>query len=57
MENQHHHHILDLTVAPARVPDGIAGEACTSRTAALDDLGYVGVLCVEFFVTATAGCW
>jgi 5-(carboxyamino)imidazole ribonucleotide synthase len=52
VENVHHNHILDLTVAPARIPDGIAGEAVHLAHRALDDLGYVGVLCVEFFVTA-----
>jgi 5-(carboxyamino)imidazole ribonucleotide synthase len=51
VENVHRHHILDLTVAPARVPDGIAGEAVHLAHRVLDDLGYVGVLCVEFFVT------
>ena len=52
VENVHHNHILDLTVAPARIPDGIAGEAVHLAHRVLDDLGYVGVLCVEFFVTA-----
>ena len=48
----HHNHILDLTVSPARVPAGIAGEAVHLAHRVLDDLGYVGVLCVEFFVTS-----
>ena len=47
----HRNHILDLTVSPARVPDGIAAEAVHLAHRVLDDLGYVGVLCVEFFVT------
>jgi len=51
IENVHRNHILDVTVAPARVPDGVAGEAVHLAHRALDDLGYVGVLCVEFFVT------
>ena len=51
VENVHHNHILDLTMAPARIPDGIAGEAVHLAHRVLDDLGYVGVLCVEFFVT------
>ena len=53
VENIHHNHILDLTVAPARVPDSIAGEAVHLAHRVLDDLGYVGVLCVEFFVTGS----
>jgi 5-(carboxyamino)imidazole ribonucleotide synthase len=51
VENVHRNHILDLSVSPARVPDSIAGEAVHLAHRVLDDLGYVGVLCVEFFVT------
>lgn len=50
-ENIHRHHILDLTVSPARVPQGLADEAVHLTHRVLDDLGYVGVLCVELFVT------
>lgn len=52
VENVHRHHILDLTIAPARIAEGIAGEAVHLAHRLVDDLGYVGVLCVEFFVTA-----
>ena len=51
VENLHNNHILDLTVAPARVSGAIASEAVHLAHRVLDDLGYVGVLCVEFFVT------
>ena len=51
IENIHHNHILDLSVSPARVSQGIADEAVHLAHRVLDDLGYVGVLCVEFFVT------
>ncbi len=51
IENIHRHHILDLSVSPARVPQGIADEAVHLAQRVMDDLGYVGVLCVEFFVT------
>ena len=50
-ENLHRHHILDLSVSPARVPREIADEAVHLTHRVLDDLAYVGVLCVEFFVT------
>ena len=50
IENMHRNHILDLSVSPARVPQGIADEAVHLTHRVLDDLGYVGVLCVEFFV-------
>lgn len=51
IENRHHNHILDLSVSPARIPQGLADEAVHLAHRVMDDLGYVGVLCVEFFVT------
>lgn len=50
-ENEHRHGILDLSMAPARVHPALAREAedMASRLAA--ELGYVGVLGVEFFVS------
>jgi 5-(carboxyamino)imidazole ribonucleotide synthase len=51
IENQHSHHILDLSIAPARVPPEISNRAVEMARAVLDELGVVGVLCVEFFVT------
>jgi 5-(carboxyamino)imidazole ribonucleotide synthase len=53
-ENRHRHHILDLTTAPALVPESIAARAAEITRAILNELQYVGVLCVEFFVS-TAG--
>ncbi len=49
-ENRHSRGILDVTIAPARVPEAMAREAgqLASRLAA--DLEYVGVLAVEMFV-------
>lgn len=52
IENLHRDHILDLSIAPARVPQGLADEAVHLTRRILDDLAYVGVLCVEFFVTS-----
>jgi len=51
IENLHRNHILDLAIAPARVPSGLADEAVHLTRRLVDDLDYVGVLCVEFFVT------
>jgi 5-(carboxyamino)imidazole ribonucleotide synthase len=51
IENSHKNHILDLSVAPARVPAHVAAEAVNISRAILDQLDYVGVLCVEFFLT------
>lgn len=51
IENQHSRHILDISIAPARVPPAAAKEAMEMSRCVLEKLGVVGVLCVEFFVT------
>jgi 5-(carboxyamino)imidazole ribonucleotide synthase len=50
IENRHHHHILDLSIAPASVTAGVVREAREITRAVLEALDVVGVLCVEFFV-------
>ena len=50
-ENRHRNHILDLTTAPALVPESTAARAVEITRAILNELQYVGVLCVEFFVS------
>lgn len=50
VENQHRNHILDLSIAPARVRPEIARQAVEITRAVLEKLDVVGVLCVEFFV-------
>ena len=50
-ENRHANHILDVTTAPAAVPAGVAAQAVAIARGILEALDYVGVLCVEFFVT------
>jgi 5-(carboxyamino)imidazole ribonucleotide synthase len=49
-ENRHSRGILDVTIAPARVPDALAAEATALATRLAGELGYVGVLAVEMFV-------
>jgi len=51
VENHHERHILDVTIAPARVRPGVAARAVEIARAVLEKLDVVGVLCVEFFVT------
>jgi 5-(carboxyamino)imidazole ribonucleotide synthase len=51
VENEHSRHILDISVAPARVPPQVAQEAVEMTRCILEKLGVVGTLCVEFFVT------
>jgi 5-(carboxyamino)imidazole ribonucleotide synthase len=49
-ENRHTGGILDVTIAPARVPAALAEEATALATRLAQALGYVGVLAVEMFV-------
>jgi 5-(carboxyamino)imidazole ribonucleotide synthase len=51
IENTHRHHILDLAISPARVDPSTTAEAVDLTRRIMDALAYVGVLCVEFFVT------
>lgn len=51
VENRHRHHILDLTIAPARIPGPIAEAAQAAARRVAEAIGLVGLLCVEFFVT------
>ena len=51
-ENSHARHILDYTIAPARVGLSVAREAAAMAESLLAELEVVGVLCVELFLTA-----
>lgn len=51
IENTHRHHILDVSVAPARVAPAVADEARRLARRIAEALGLVGVLCTEMFVT------
>ena len=51
IENTHRHHILDVSVAPADVPAAIARQAVEATRTVMDALEYVGILCIEFFLT------
>ena len=48
--NLHARHILDLSSAPAPVPDAVAARAREITLAVLEGLDFVGVACVEFFL-------
>ena len=50
-ENRHRNHILDLTTAPAAVPASVGAQATDIARGILDALEYVGVLCIEFFLS------
>lgn len=51
IENSHARHILDVSLAPARIPERTAAEAIQMARTVLEELNVVGVLCVEYFVT------
>jgi 5-(carboxyamino)imidazole ribonucleotide synthase len=51
VENQHRHHILDTTIAPARIASEIAKRAEAIARHIAEKLDLVGVLAVEMFVT------
>ncbi|WP_026224544.1 5-(carboxyamino)imidazole ribonucleotide synthase [Methyloversatilis thermotolerans] len=50
-ENSHRNGILDVTIAPARITGAQAAEATDMAVGIAAELGYVGVLGVEFFVS------
>ncbi|MGJ8696362.1 MAG: 5-(carboxyamino)imidazole ribonucleotide synthase [Verrucomicrobiaceae bacterium] len=50
VENQHRHHVLDFTIAPARVSGEVLAEARAIAERLVGELDYRGLLAVEFFV-------
>ncbi|HUZ63780.1 MAG TPA: 5-(carboxyamino)imidazole ribonucleotide synthase [Acetobacteraceae bacterium] len=50
VENRHRDHILDLTLAPARVSEAVATQAQTMARRVADGLDLVGLLAVEMFL-------
>jgi 5-(carboxyamino)imidazole ribonucleotide synthase len=51
-ENQHRNGILETSVVPARIAEGLAREACGLATRVAEAMAYVGVLGVEMFVAS-----
>lgn len=51
-ENHHHNHILDYSVVPARLPKSILAKAREIALQIARRLDVIGLLSVEFFVTA-----
>jgi 5-(carboxyamino)imidazole ribonucleotide synthase len=49
-ENRHVNGILDVSIVPARVSERLAEQARTMARAVAEQLGYVGIMAVEFFV-------
>jgi 5-(carboxyamino)imidazole ribonucleotide synthase len=51
IENAHARHILDVSVAPANVGHATGALAVDITRRVMDALDFIGVLCVEFFIT------
>jgi 5-(carboxyamino)imidazole ribonucleotide synthase len=51
IENEHSAHILDVSFAPALVSKNVVDQAVGIARSLAEKLGYVGTLCVEFFLT------
>jgi 5-(carboxyamino)imidazole ribonucleotide synthase len=51
IENSHANHILDISFAPAIVPERSAVEAIDIARSIAECMNYVGTLCVEYFLT------
>ncbi|RYD17632.1 MAG: ATP-grasp domain-containing protein, partial [Verrucomicrobiaceae bacterium] len=51
-ENRHRHHILDVSIVPARVSPAVALEAAAIARRVAEALDYRGILGVEFFLKA-----
>lgn len=50
-ENVHRNHILDVTISPAGIPQQLCEEALDMARSVATALEFVGVLCVEMFLT------
>ena len=52
-ENIHRNHILDISIVPARIDPLIIAQAKEVSLAIVDELQYVGILAIEFFVSSS----
>ena len=57
VENIHRNHILDISIAPARISPEIQNKAYETTLEIAHALKYVGMLAVEFLYHRTADCW
>ena len=56
-ENRHVRHILDTSIAPARIPPDIAAQATQLAESIATDLNVTGLLAVEMFYTTRGELW
>jgi 5-(carboxyamino)imidazole ribonucleotide synthase len=52
IENEHANHILDVSFAPAIVSEAVYKDAVAITRDIAEAFGYVGTMCVEFFLTS-----
>jgi 5-(carboxyamino)imidazole ribonucleotide synthase len=50
-ENRHEHHILDISIVPARIPESALADARTMAGRIAEALDIVGLITTEFFLT------
>jgi 5-(carboxyamino)imidazole ribonucleotide synthase len=50
VENHHVNHILDVSISPAGLPDGVADRARDIAATLLETWNVIGVICVEMFL-------
>lgn len=50
--NEHQNHILDVSRSPSQLADRSSSQAMQIANAVANQLNYVGVLCIEFFLLA-----
>ncbi len=55
IENRHRNGILDMSVVPASIPESVSEEAINISNQLASKLNYVGVMCVEFFLSQKDG--
>jgi len=51
IENSHSNHILDIAFAPGLVSENVSARAAEVVRSIAEEFGYVGTLCIEFFLT------
>lgn len=52
IENEHADHVLDISFAPGMVSDRVFADAVAIARDIAEAFGFVGTMCVEFFLTA-----
>jgi 5-(carboxyamino)imidazole ribonucleotide synthase len=55
IENEHRNHILHISVAPGRINKAHEDEALGIARKIAENINYIGVFCVEFFLTKEGG--